>query len=78
MADEGDPAGQGLDALAVAVGEQPVQVHPGPPGGLGLGEVGGEQGGVIAEAGEDARVEVGGGRLQARLETRARPAGADF
>lgn len=34
----GDAAGEGLDALAVAVGPQAVQVHPGPPGRLGLGE----------------------------------------
>lgn len=56
---QGHPVGQGLDALAVAIGQQPVQVHPGPPAGrLGLREVGDEQGRLVAEAVVDGWVNI--------------------
>jgi hypothetical protein len=75
---QGDAVGEGLDALAVAVGRQAVQVHPGPPGGPGLGEVGGEQGRVVAESVEDGGVEVGGVRLHTRFEAGTRRLGPGF
>ena len=43
------PAGQGLDALAIAVGPQPAEAHPGLPSQFGLRDVIGKQGSEVAE-----------------------------
>lgn len=67
---EGAPAGERLDALALAVEEQALEVDAGPGGGLGLGEVVGEQGGVLAETIEDGGVESGRVGFHATLEAR--------
>jgi hypothetical protein len=71
-------ASEGLDALALAVGEEPAEVDAGPPGGLGLGEVRGEEGGVVAEAVEGRRVDLGGVGLHTPLDARTRPVASYF
>ena len=63
---QGDAAGERLDALALAVEQQPLQVDAGPQGGLGLREVRGEEGGVVAQAVEGRRVGFGSLGLHAR------------
>ena len=60
--------GQGLDALALAVEEQPLNVDTGPARGFGLGEIGCETGRVLAQAFQNRRVEIGGERLHDPLE----------
>ena len=65
-----DPAGERLDALALAVEQESVQVDAGPAGRLGLGEVLGEQRGVISEAVEDSGVEFRSVGLHTRLDAR--------
>ena len=48
------PAAEGLDALALAVLEQPCQVHPAPGALTGMIEVGRKVGGVLLQAREHA------------------------
>ena len=67
---QGDAAGQGLDGLALAVEEEPLEVDAGPAGGLGLGEVPGEQGRILTEAVEDGPSESWCVGLHAKLEVR--------
>src|SRR5262249_25381884 len=67
---EGNPARQGLDALPLAVGKKPVEVHSGPPCRLGLWEVRREASRVFTQALQNRRIEVGGERLHDPLERR--------
>jgi hypothetical protein len=67
---QGDAPGEGLDALALAVEQQPLQVDAGPAGRLGLGEVRGEQRRVVAEPVEDGRIEFGSVGLHTSLDAR--------
>lgn len=63
---QGDAVGEGLDALALAVAEEALEVDARPTSGLDLREVAGEQRGVFAAAVEDRRVEFGRIGLHAR------------
>ena len=58
--------GQGLDALAPAVEEQPPEVDTGPTRGLGLREIGREADGVLAPA--HRRIKIGSEGLHDPLE----------
>src|SRR5262245_29983236 len=53
---KGDASGDGLDALALTVGEESLEVHPGPTRGLGLREVRCEVRGVPSESFQDRRI----------------------
>jgi len=55
----GDAPGDGLDALALAVEQQAVEVRADPPRRLGLWEVRREPRRVPAQAIENRRIEVG-------------------
>src|SRR5262249_20728986 len=55
---EGDAAGERLDALALAVEQEPLEVNAGPLRRPGVGEVFGEGGGMVGQPAEDA-----GGKL---------------
>ena len=63
-----DAARERFDGLALAVEEQALEVDPGPEGGLGLGEVSGEQARVITQPLENSRVESWSVGLHERLE----------
>jgi hypothetical protein len=63
-----DPAGEGLDALALAVEEQPLQGDGGPQRRPGVGKVVGAQRGVVAQPAQDGRVQFRSIRLHAWLE----------
>jgi hypothetical protein len=52
-----DAVREGLDRLPFAIEQESLEVHAGPTSGFGLGEVGGEQSRVVAEAVEDGRIE---------------------
>jgi hypothetical protein len=56
---ECDAPGERFDALALAVEQEPLEVHPGPPRRPGLREVRREAGRVLAESVEDRRIEFG-------------------
>jgi len=62
---QGDAAGERLDALALAVEQQPLEVDAGPRGGPRPAEVGGEGSGVVGEPAEDLRGEFRGVGLHA-------------
>ena len=70
--------GEGFDALAFAVEDQSLEVDAGPPGGLGLGEVLGEQVGVVTQAIEDCRVKSWSVGLHATSERRIPSADSDL
>jgi hypothetical protein len=67
---QGHAAGERLDALAVAVEQQPLQVDAGPAGGLGLREVVGKEGGVASQPVKDRRVELRRVGLHGKLDAR--------
>jgi hypothetical protein len=65
---QGDARCHRLDALAVAIEEQALQVDAGPARRLGLREIVGEHGGIISKPLQDGRFEFRGVRFHTNLD----------